>query len=86
VSNPFKSPEENRAYEIERRKQIVVELQNLPVPEGSKAYDIIWEAVDILQAYDVELATAAKRNNVLKERLVELEARLNCYFGVEVQQ
>jgi len=86
VSNPFKSPEENRAYEIERRKQIVVELQNLPVPEGSKAYDIIWEAVDILQAYDVELATAAKRNNVLKERLVELESRLNCYFGVEVQQ
>lgn len=86
MSNPFKSPEENRSHELERRKQIVVELQNLPVPEGSKAYDIIWEAVDIVQAYDVELATASKRNNVLKERLVELEARLDCYFGVEVQQ
>ena len=86
MSNPFKSPEENRANELGRRKQILVELQNLPVPEGSKAYDIIWEAVDIVQAYDVELATAAQRNKVLKERLVELEARLDCYFGVEVQQ
>ena len=86
MSNPFKSPEENRAHELGRRKQIVVELQNLPVPEGSKAYDIIWEAVDIVQAYDVELATAAQRNKVLKERLVELEARLDCYFGVEVQK
>ena len=86
MSNPFKSPEENRAHELERRKQIVVELQNLPVPEGSKAYDIIWEAVDIIQAYDVELATADERNIVLVVRLVELEARLDCYFGVEVRK
>lgn len=86
MNNSFNSPEENRFRELKRRKQIVVKLQNLPVTEGSKAYDIIWEAVEIVQAYDVELATAAKRNNVLKERLVELEARLDCYFGVEVRK
>lgn len=86
TSDIFKSPTEIRERELRRRKDIVTELQNLPVPEGSKAYDIIWEAVDIVQAYDVELATAAERNKVLKERLVELEARLDCYFGVEVQQ
>ena len=72
--------------QLERRKDIVSELQNMPVPEGSKAYDIIWEAADIIEAYEVELQTAVIRNNALKERLVKLEARLDQYFGVEVQQ
>jgi len=86
TSDIFKSPTEIRERQLQRRKAIVTELQNLPVPGGSKAYDIIWEAVDIIQAYELELETNSKRNSVLKARLVELEARLDLYFGVEVQQ
>ena len=82
----FRSAEKGRAVQLERRKDIVPELQNLPVPEGSKAYDIIWEASDIIEAYEVELQTAVVRNNTLKERLVKLEARLDQYFGVEVRK
>jgi len=44
TSDIFKSPTEIRERELQRRKDIVTELQNLPVPEGSKAYDIICEA------------------------------------------
>jgi hypothetical protein len=82
----FRSAEKGRAVQLERRKDIVPELQNLPVPEGSKAYDIIWEAADIIEAYEVELQTSVVRNNALKERLVKLGERLDQYFGVEVQQ
>jgi hypothetical protein len=82
----FTTAEEARAEQLKRRRDIVSELQNMPVPEGSKAYDIIWEAADMIQAYEVELETNSKRNAVLKERLVQLEARLDQYFGVEVQQ
>jgi hypothetical protein len=86
TSDIFHSPTEIRERELQRRKDIVTELQNLPVPEGSKAYDIIWGASHIIEAYELELETNSKRNAVLKARLVELEARLDCYFGVEVQQ
>lgn len=81
----FRSAEKGREIQLKRRREIVTELQNLPVPVGSKAYDIIWEASDIIEAYELELETSHNRNNVLKERLVELEARLDLYFGVGEQ-
>lgn len=89
MSNPFTSPEEILARELERRKYILAGLRNLPVPQGTKAYEIIWGAVGIIESCQGELATAANHNDVLKDRFVELKARLDCYFGVfgvEVQQ
>jgi hypothetical protein len=71
-----------RDKQLELRKGIVKRLQNLPVPNGSKAFDIIWEGVDVIQGYEAELETAQERNKVLKSRLAVLEARLDEYFVV----
>ena len=73
---------QERVEQLELRKTIVSALQAVPVPRHCKAHHIIKAGVEVIQGYKVELETATSRNNVLKARLVELEARLNEYFVV----
>ena len=73
--------EKGREIQLQRRKDIVTQLQNLPVPEGSKAYDIIWNAVEVIQGYESELMVTVARVKDLKDQMQTQQDRLDDYFG-----
>jgi hypothetical protein len=73
------SPE--RKEQLYQRTTIVRSLQDLPVPTGSKADDIIWNAIEIINGYERELSVTVERLKVLRDQVQTQQDRLDNYFG-----
>jgi hypothetical protein len=70
-----------RQEQLRQRKCIVHDLQNMPVPVGSKAYDIIWNAIDLINGYEYEVSVIRNRLKVLQDEVQTQQDRLDGYFG-----
>jgi hypothetical protein len=79
----FIPPELEQKAMMEARAYIVGRLRALPLPDGSKAQDTIWRAVHVINGFHEEVTQLKQRNQVMADRILELQSQIQLYFEVE---